>query len=97
MKELTVKGLPQLAIAANATTPVPADGPGWAWSTTLSRPVYWDGSNWIDSAASGTQNVFVQPTQPSAGQLGTGHPGLWIQTGLGASGSDMTFWVEDGV
>lgn len=23
-------------------------------------------------------------------------PGIWVQTGLGADGSDFTFWIEDG-
>ena len=36
-------------------------------------------------------NVFIQSTNP-----GTKSPHLWIQTGLGPHGSDMTFWVEDG-
>ncbi len=38
------------------------------------------------------QNVFVQPTNP-----GLVTQGIWVQTGLGMSGDDMTFWVEDGL
>lgn len=35
--------------------------------------------------------LYVQHSNPGSKQ-----PHLWIQTGLGPSGSDMTFWVEDG-
>lgn len=41
---------------------------------------------------SGEQNLYVQSTDP-----GLTIPGLWIQTGLGSDGNDMTFWVEDGL
>lgn len=40
----------------------------------------------------GSNNLFVQngaPGSPPATYL-------WIQTGLGTGGTDMTFWVEDG-
>lgn len=40
----------------------------------------------------GPQNLFVQPLDPAM----TG-PGLWIHTGLGLGGDDVTFWVEDGL
>lgn len=40
---------------------------------------------------SGGGNVAVQATNPALAA-----PGLWIQTGLGPGGTDMTFWVEDG-
>ena len=44
------------------------------------------------SGAAGPQNLFVQNAAPV-----TAPPTyLWIQTGLGA-GTDMTFWVEDGL
>ena len=36
------------------------------------------------------QSIYIQHDDP-----GGTDPHLWIQTGLG-SGSDMTFWVEDG-
>lgn len=35
---------------------------------------------------------YVSPTQP-AGATGLY---LWVQTGLGDSGEDFTFWIEDG-
>ena len=39
------------------------------------------------------RNVFIQPSAPA-----TSEPTyLWIQTGLGVSGTDMTFWVEDDI
>lgn len=39
----------------------------------------------------GAQSIFIQNSNP-----GGSRPHLWIQTGLGGSGTDMTFWVEDG-
>jgi hypothetical protein len=36
-------------------------------------------------------SLYIQDSNP-----GISSPHLWIQTGLGASGSDMTFWIEDG-
>ncbi len=35
--------------------------------------------------------LFIQHSNP-----GHSSPHFWIQTGLGSSGNDMTFWVEDG-
>ncbi|PJE65241.1 hypothetical protein COU91_02685 [Candidatus Saccharibacteria bacterium CG10_big_fil_rev_8_21_14_0_10_47_8] len=40
---------------------------------------------------SSTIPLYIQHTNP-----GSSHPHLWIQTGLGPSGTDMTFWIEDG-
>ena len=46
------------------------------------------------SAGGSAQQVFVQPSAPV---VDPGTPYLWWQTGLGASGNDMTLWVEDGL
>ena len=35
--------------------------------------------------------IFIQHNNP-----GSSHPHLWIQTGLGAKGTGMTVWIEDG-
>jgi hypothetical protein len=35
---------------------------------------------------------FVQPTAPTPAPPHY----LWVQTGLGATGTDFTIWVEDG-
>lgn len=35
--------------------------------------------------------LYIQDSNP-----GSSHPHLWVQTGLGSNGADMTFWVEDG-
>lgn len=40
----------------------------------------------------GTQNLFVQNTAP----ISPPSTYMWIQTGLGTSGTDFTFWIEDG-
>lgn len=41
----------------------------------------------------GPMNLFIQNAPPSV-ELPTTY--LWVQTGLGVTGEDMTFWVEDG-
>ena len=38
-----------------------------------------------------SSNIYIQHSNP-----GSSHPHLWIQTGLGPRGDDMTFWIEDG-
>ncbi len=39
----------------------------------------------------GITPLYIQNTNP-----GSSKPHIWIQTGLGPSGSGMTFWIEDG-
>lgn len=36
-------------------------------------------------------DIYVQAAQPTGAA-----PYLWVQTGLGPSGEDFTFWIEDG-
>ncbi len=40
----------------------------------------------------GITPLYIQNTNPGK----SSSPHLWIQTGLGPSESDMTFWIEDG-
>lgn len=40
----------------------------------------------------GPQNLFVQPAPAPVFEL----PGVWVETGLGPLGEDLTLWVEDG-
>jgi hypothetical protein len=42
--------------------------------------------------APGSTALYIQNAAPSSPPATY----LWIQTGLGLSGTDMTFWVEDG-
>lgn len=43
-------------------------------------------------AVAGSAQVVISNTQPVGLEKY-----LWIQTGLGSSGTDFTFWFEDGV
>jgi hypothetical protein len=43
--------------------------------------------------AAGSTSLYIQNAAPSSPPTTY----LWIQTGLGLSGTDMTFWVEDGM
>lgn len=61
--------LSQIAVAEGATTPAPS-GPGWAWSTTLSKPVYWNGAKW-----SSTSNITISGTEPASPALND----LWLE------------------
>lgn len=45
----------------------------------------------VGTTVEANATVHVSPDQP----LKTG-PYLWVQTGLGGSGTDFTFWIEDG-
>lgn len=48
--------------------------------------------NTISATGAGVQNLFVQNTAPVSPPTTY----VWIQTGLGTSGTDFTFWFEDG-
>ena len=69
-KSLRYEGLPELAIAEGATTPNPGISGVRAWSTTLSRVMYWDGSKW----ASFQPNITVSATAPPSPYVGQ----LWL-------------------
>lgn len=43
---LSFKSLPRLALSEGASTPNPGIAGVWIWSTTLSKPLYWNGSTW---------------------------------------------------
>jgi len=44
--------------------------------------------------SAGVQQVFVQNAAPSV-TAGTQY--IWVQTGLGDSSNEVTFWIEDGL
>lgn len=67
IQQLRTEALPILAVAEGATTPNPG-GSGWAWSSTLSKPVYWTGSAWTAKAAGSDASGAVQFN--NAGVLG---------------------------
>ena len=54
-QQLNFKSLPALALAEGATSPnLGASAKGaWAWSDTLSKPVYWTGTNWTAGSSGG--------------------------------------------
>lgn len=54
MRSRQFKELLEFAIAEGATTPVPLIGKAWAWSTTLNKPVYWNGTTWSAGSAGGS-------------------------------------------
>ena len=65
---LRTVALSVLAVAEGATTPVPS-GSCWAWSSTLSKPVFWNGTKW-----SSATNIVVSVTAPSSPELND----LWL-------------------
>ena len=58
-----------VAVAEGATTPNPG-APCWAWSSTLSKPIFWDGSRWT-SLTKLTVSVTA-PSSPSTNDLWIG-------------------------
>ena len=56
-QQLSFKSLPQIAVADSDTTFSPGSSGVLAWSTTLTKPVYWNGSAWstVGGAGSGVQ------------------------------------------
>ncbi len=59
--------------------------------TVEERPVVLQQSD-LTIVTGADPNLFIGSDPPT-----TDEPVyLWIQTGLGAGGTDMTFWVEDG-
>src|SRR5579864_2915068 len=67
--------------------------------TEKTIPISRGGTGAIDAAAArinlgfppSATSLYIQNANP-----GGSSPHLWIQTGLGTSGTDLTFWVEDG-
>ena len=70
MKTFTPTGIPSLAVAEGATTPAPGYS-AWIWSTTLNRPMFWNGARWQAAAP-----VTVGTTAPSSPSVGD----LWVDT-----------------
>lgn len=60
-KSLRFESLPSLAIAEGATTPNPGQTGVWVWSTTINRPIMWNGTNW-----SVNQLITISTTAPSS-------------------------------
>lgn len=60
MKEVSFQSPLSLAIAEGATTPNPGFAGARVWSSTLSRPVTWDGSKWTAKATASGATDSVQ-------------------------------------
>lgn len=64
----------------------------WADNPSGGTPINATRLNHIeDGIEAASLAVVVSPTNP-----GLTAPGIWIQTGLGADGTDWTLWFEDG-
>lgn len=61
IEQVRTQALPVLAVAEGATTPNPG-GNGWAWSSTLAKPVYWTGTQWTAGAAAADPWTYVKLT-----------------------------------
>lgn len=60
MKEVSFQSPLSLAIAEGATTPNPGFAGARVWSSTLSRPVTWDGSKWTAKATASGATSSIQ-------------------------------------
>ena len=45
----------------------------------------------INLGLASSNTLFIQGSNPDISG-----PFMWVQTGLGSSGKDLTFWIEDG-
>ena len=52
MKDLSFRGVPELAVADQAVAPT-ADLGAELWSTTENQKLYWDGTKWNKSGGAG--------------------------------------------
>jgi hypothetical protein len=76
-QQLTFKSLPALPLTEGATVPnLGAAGKGaWAWSDSLSKPVYWTGTNWTAGSSGGggatdpLELTASTPTAPAADKV----------------------------
>lgn len=92
-KTLSFKSLPSLAIAEGATTPNPGSPGVWAWSQTLTKPVFWNGSSWTaGSAGGGGSGDVVGP----ASSLNNSIPAFSGTTGKLLKSSSLSS-LDDGV
>lgn len=71
MKDLSLRGMVELAVAEGATSPAPTSGKSWAWSTVLNKPVYWTGSLWTAIPVDDPNTAKTNAVQTyTAGQRG---------------------------
>lgn len=91
MKSLSQKQIPEVA-----ELPTPSEKYRYSILTLLAddKPYWCDGTTWYPMLSSSSTNMVVSSLAPS---FPAGQNGLWIQTGLGPTGDDFTFWFEDGV
>lgn len=72
VSDLRTRNLVVMAIADNATTPNPfGSDTGWAWSSTLNCPCFWNGTKWNAS-----RSITVGTTAPAVPYLNQ----LWLDT-----------------
>jgi hypothetical protein len=68
--------------------------------TQKTLPISQGGTGATDAATAranlGITNASGVPLYVQNSDPGGSSPHLWIQTGLGTGGTDITFWVEDG-
>lgn len=73
MKDLSLRGMVELAVAEGATSPAPTSGKSWAWSTVLNKPVYWTGSLWtaipVDDPNTAKTNAVQTYTSGQRGEV----------------------------
>lgn len=93
MKNLNYQSLPHVAIAENAATPNPGIAGVFVWSTTASKILLWNASNWVAVAGSSGGGVTVSDTAPVSPTEGM----QWFNTTNGIQYTRVgTAWVEPG-
>ena len=84
-KQLAFKSIPQLAVNDGDTSPNLSAASGvWAWSTILSKPVYWTGNNWVSTYTEPSKNI-LNLSEAFTININSSGTGQWVICNLTSS------------
>lgn len=89
-ERLSFESLPNLAVAAGASTPAGGIAGAMLWSTSAAAPLVWTGSVWAAIGGGGFTHTFVTAT-PAANQLAWTIAGRTAYTTVRATPTDNAF------
>jgi hypothetical protein len=84
-KQLAFKSFPALAVVDGDTTPsLGADNVAWAWSSILSKPVFWNGANWVSINTEPVKSV-LNLTEAFSISINSSGTGQWVICNLSSA------------
>ena len=96
MQQLTFKSLPTLPLTEGATTPdLGVSGKGaWAWSDTLSKPMFWNGTSWTaGSTGGGGTALAIQATTVNFPVANYAHATVNVVAASVTTASRISAWL----